>query len=126
VFISLKIVKELLPYYKLGHIVTVLDQMEYLRTKFLAKKEKQYWLGFAMARNEHLKQNFFFTQTLKENGKLHCVFYSSLVIPGMFENRHNNTIPNCQLFRLHMHICVCQDTDSAITKKLSILVHKFP
>ncbi len=52
VFISLKVVKELLPYYKLGHIVMVLDQMEYLRNQFFGQKKK-YWLGFAMA---HLKK----------------------------------------------------------------------
>jgi hypothetical protein len=55
VFISLKIVKELLPHYKLGHIVTVFDQMEYLRTNFLGKK-RAILAGLAMARNEHLKK----------------------------------------------------------------------
>jgi len=77
VFISLKIVKELLPHYKLGHIVTVFDQMEYLRTNFLGKK-RAILAGLAMARNEHLKKKnffFFFTQTLRKMGNF--IVYST-------------------------------------------------
>jgi len=68
VFISLKIVKELLPHYKLGHIVTVLDQMEYLRTKKFGQK-KAILAGLAMARNEDLKKKLLLHTNTKENGK---------------------------------------------------------
>jgi hypothetical protein len=47
VFISLKIVKELLPYYyKLGHIVTVLDQNGILKEQIFGKKKKAKLAGF--------------------------------------------------------------------------------
>jgi hypothetical protein len=49
------------------------------------EKKKAILAGLAMARNEHLKKKtLLLHKNTKENGKFHSVFYSSLVIPGMF------------------------------------------